>query len=218
MPSEDPHREAEIFHAGADILSASSVMLLLHGRGASAEDILGLGQELAPREMALIAPQASGNTWYPHSFLSPISQNEPWLSSALRLVETLVQQCLAGGIASERLIICGFSQGACLGTEFVARHPRRYAALLTFTGGLIGPPGSDLHHTGTLDGVWALFSSGDPDPHVPWTRVEESARQFRGMGAQVQLERHPGRPHTILPQEVSAARNLVKQIFLRYKP
>jgi len=113
------------------------------------------------------------------------------------------------------VIICGFSQGACLATEFVARYPRPYAALLAFTGGLIGPQGSDLQHPGSLHGVSALFSSGDPDPHVPWTRVEESAHELRRMGAQVQIDRYPGRPHTILPQELSAARILIKRVLNR---
>jgi phospholipase/carboxylesterase len=215
---EDPHREAEIFQAGAESGQASGVMLLLHGRGASAPDILSLGQEVAPSDLTLIAPEAAGNNWYPYSFLSPLSQNEPWLSSALHLVERLVQQSLSDGTPAERIVLCGFSQGACLATEFVARRPRRYGALLAFTGGLIGPPGSDLRHPGNLDGVSALFSSGDPDPHVPWTRVEESARELRGMGADVQIQRYPGRPHTIVPQEVTAARNLVKQVFARYMP
>jgi phospholipase/carboxylesterase len=218
VSANDPHREAEIFHAGAELRDASGVVLLLHGRGGSAPEILRLGQELGLPEFALIAPEAQGNTWYPYSFLAPISQNEPWLSSALQLIETLVQQCLSDGIPLERIVLCGFSQGACLATEFVARYPRHYAALLAFTGGLIGPPGSNLRHPGNLDGVSALFSSGDPDPHVPWTRVEESARELRGMGAQVRIERYPGRPHTILPQEVGAARILVKQAFSRYAP
>jgi phospholipase/carboxylesterase len=212
MMVDDPHLEAEVMMAGAKLRGAVGAMVLLHGRGGSAADILGLGKEIAPREMALIAPEANGNTWYPYSFLSPLAQNEPWLSSALQLVETLVLRCVAEGVAAEHVVICGFSQGACLATEFVARHPRRYGALVAFTGGLIGPAGSDLHHPGRVDGMPALFSSGDPDPHVPWARVEESARELTAMGAEVELLRHPGRPHTVLPQEIVEAQRVVGRL------
>jgi predicted esterase len=208
----DPHLEARVLTAGAKLRGAAGAMLLLHGRGGSAEDIVRLGLEIAPPEMALIAPEAAGNTWYPYSFLAPVMQNEPWLSSALHLVETLVLRCVSGGVAADRVVICGFSQGACLATEFVAQHPRRYRALLAFTGGLIGPPGTDFHHEGSLDGMPALFSSGDPDPHVPWARVEESAQLLSAMGADVELRRWAGRPHTVLPQEVEAAKEMMKAV------
>ena len=212
-----PHANAEIYEAGAPLRSASGVLLLLHGRGASAADILGLGEEIAPAGVALVAPQASGHTWYPNSFLAPIAQNEPWLSSALELVESIVQRSLDAGIASNRIAICGFSQGACLSTEFVARHPRRYAALIAFTGGLIGPLGIDLHHAGSgqnvLEGTPALFSSGDPDPHVPWVRVEDSASQLEAMGAKVELRRYPLRPHSVLREEAENARVLLAKAF-----
>jgi predicted esterase len=209
----DPHAGAEIYEAGAPLNGARGVLILLHGRGATAEDILGLGHEIAPDGVALLAPQAAGRTWYPYSFLAPIQQNEPWLSSALGLVESLVQRCMTAGFASERIAVCGFSQGACLSTEFVARHPRRYAALAAFTGGLIGPPGMDLRHQGRLDGMPVLFSSGDPDPHVPWLRVEESARGLEAMGARVEMRQHLLRPHTILPEEVEMGRDLLRQAF-----
>jgi phospholipase/carboxylesterase len=208
-----PHAGAEVIAAGAALHEARGVLILLHGRGASAEDILGLGYEIAPDGVALMAPQAEGHTWYPYSFLAPIQQNEPWLSSALGLVESLVERCLAAGFASERIAVSGFSQGACLSTEFVARHPRRYAAVAAFTGGLIGPPGMDLHHEGQLDGTPVLFSSGDPDPHVPWVRVEESARELEAMGAKVEVRQHMLRPHTILPEEVKMGRALMGKAF-----
>ena len=159
----------------------------------------------------MIAPEAAGNSWYPYSFLAPLQQNEPWLSSALTLVETLVLRCATEGVPPERIVLCGFSQGACLATEFVARHPRRYGALIALTGGLIGPAGSDLRHEGTLEGLPVLLSSGDPDPHVPWTRVEESAEVLGTMGADVEMQRWPGRPHTVLPQEVAMARKIVEK-------
>ena len=211
MQSAGPHAGAEVVEAGEALHEAHGVLILLHGRGATAEDILGLGYEIAPAGVALLAPQAAGHTWYPHSFLAPIEQNEPWLSSALELVESLVERCLAGGLGAERIALCGFSQGACLSAEFVARHPRRYAALAAFTGGLIGPPGMDLHHEGRLDGMPALFSSGDPDPHVPWARVQESARELEAMGAKTELRRHALRPHTVLPEEAAMGRELMQR-------
>ncbi len=208
-----PHANAEIYEAGAPLRSASGILLLLHGRGASAADILGLGEEIAPAGVALVAPQAAEHTWYPNSFLAPIAQNEPWLSSALELVESVVQRSLDAGVASNRIAVCGFSQGACLSTEFVARYPRRYAALIAFTGGLIGPLGIDLHHAGSLDETSVLFSSGDPDPHVPWVRVEDSASQLESMNARVELRRYPLRPHTVLCEEAENARALLAQAF-----
>lgn len=205
----DPHRNTPVARLGSDLASASAAVVMLHGRGGSAQDILSLANDMYDERIAYLAPQAADHTWYPYSFLAPIEQNEPWLSSAIAKVKSVVESCTAAGVPNNKVVICGFSQGACLATEFVARHPARYGALIAFTGGLIGPPGSDLHHAGSLDGMPALFSSGDPDPHVPWSRVEESARELKRMGAEVQLMRHPGRPHTILSSELDAARSLV---------
>ena len=205
----DPHRDTPVRQSGAELSAAHAAVVLLHGRGASAEDILGLAHEMYRDEFAYVAPQAAGHTWYPYSFLAPIEQNEPWLSSALRKVASVVDQCVSSGVPRNRVVVLGFSQGACLATEFIARNPLRYGALIAFTGGLIGPSGIDLHHPGSLGGMPALFSSGDPDPHVPWSRVEESAKELEQMGAQVQLIRNPGRPHTVLRSELEAANNLL---------
>lgn len=208
----NPHRDTPVLQIGVGLSTARAAVVLLHGRGASAEDILGLAQEMHHDGFAYVAPQAANHTWYPFSFLAPIEQNEPWLSSALGKITAVVDQCVSSGVPRERVAILGFSQGACLATEFVARNPSRYAALIAFTGGLIGPPGSDLHHAGSVAGMPALFSSGDPDPHVPWSRVQESAQELERMGAQVSLTRHPGRPHTILPSEVEAADKLLSTL------
>ncbi len=208
----DPHRDTPVERMGAELANARAALILLHGRGGSAEDILGLAKEMYHRDFAYLAPQAANHTWYPHSFLAPIEQNEPWLSSALSKVASVVDLCVSSGLRPERVAVCGFSQGACLATEFVARHPARYGALIAFTGGLIGPPGSDLHHIGSLAEMPALLSSGDPDPHVPWSRVQESAQQLEQMGAHVQLVRHPNRPHTILESEVQAASSLISAL------
>ena len=205
----DPHRDQPVLTLGAELTQAAAAVILLHGRGASAEDILGLATEMYDERFAYLAPQAAGNAWYPYSFMAPIEKNEPWLSSALAKVGTIVQQAVAAGLSRDRIFVCGFSQGACLSSEFVARNPARYGALIAFTGGLIGPPDADLRHEGDLGGMPALFSSGDPDPHVPWSRVLESAEQFTTMGAAVKMQRYPGRPHTVVPQEIKSARDLI---------
>jgi phospholipase/carboxylesterase len=215
MVVQDPHANANVIHRGTSLPDASAVIILLHGRGGSASDILSLGSELGFPKAALLAPQASERSWYPESFLAPIARNEPWLSSALHLVDRLVEQCETVGILPERVAICGFSQGACLATEFVARYPRRYAGLIGLTGGLIGPPGSDLRHPGSLAGTPVLMSSGDPDAHVPWQRVEESAHTLRAMGANVEMRRYPGRSHTILNEEVLSARDFLEPAMTR---
>ncbi len=205
----DPHRDQPVDTAGAPLTQAEAAVVLLHGRGASAEDILGLAGEMYDERIAYLAPQAADHRWYPYSFMAPIAENEPWLSSALAKVGAVVQLAVDGGVSLERIFLCGFSQGACLSTEFIARHPARYGGLVAFTGGLIGPADADLHHAGDLAGMPALFSSGDPDPHVPWIRVLASAKQFTAMGAEVKTQRYPGRPHTVLPQEIKAARELI---------
>jgi phospholipase/carboxylesterase len=211
----DPHRNTPVVRVGAQLAQARAAVVLLHGRGASAEDILGLAQELELAQkmdrpgIAWLAPQAAGNAWYPYSFMAPLEQNEPWLSSALAKVASVVEQCTEAGLAKEKIAVCGFSQGACLGIEFIARNPAHWGALIALTGGLIGPEGLDLRHHGSLEGTQCLLSSGDPDPHVPWLRVQESARELERMGAQVELMRHPGRPHTIIASEVQAAAGLI---------
>ena len=212
--SSDPHRDAPVRHFGKPLAEASGAVIVLHGRGASAEDILSLAHEFDVPELAYLAPEAAGNTWYPNSFLAPLERNEPWLGSALRKVDATVRMANDAGIATDRIVIGGFSQGACLATEFVASRPQRYAGLIAFTGGLIGPLGVDLTHHGELAGTPAFFGSGDPDPHVPWQRVEESARILTSMGASVTLRRYPNRPHTIGAQEVDFARGLIRDSFL----
>jgi predicted esterase len=181
----------------------------LHGRGASAEDILGLANQFSARDIAYVAPQAAGSTWYPYSFLAPIAQNEPWLGSALRIVAGLVEDFTARGIPADRLAVMGFSQGACLTLEFAARHARRYAAIVAFTGGLIGPPGTTRNYTGEFSGTPVFIGSSDIDPHVPLERVQESTTIFRRMNAIVDERIYPGMGHTINADELQAADRLL---------
>lgn len=209
----DPHKDAPVRHLGRPLNEASGAVILLHGRGGSADDILSLARELYLPELAYLAPQAAGNSWYPNSFLAPVAQNEPWLTSALRKVEATLQLANDAGLSTDRIVIAGFSQGACLATEFAARHPRRYAGLIAFTGGLIGPPDADLAHKGDLAGTPAFFGSGDPDPHVPWQRVEQSAKIFAEMGAAVTSRRYANRSHTISSEEIEIAKTIIRDAY-----
>lgn len=183
----------------------TSALILVHGRGGTAESMLELAALVADEHVLLRAPQAPGNTWYPQSFLAPIEANQPYLDQGLGVLESLVLELTGRGIATDRIALLGFSQGACLTLEFVARSPRRYGAVMALTGALIRP----VLGPGSLDGTPVLLSSGDPDPHVPFARVQQSADVLQQMGAQVDLRRYPGKPHSINQQEVDACRHLV---------
>jgi len=209
----DPHRDGEVLRLGAAPEEAVGAVILLHGRGASAEDILSLAQEFGLPQLAYVAPEAAGNSWYPNSFLAPVESNQPWLSSALSKVQSVLRLVEEAGISADRVVIGGFSQGACLSTEFVASHPQRYAGLIALTGGLVGPIGADLAYSGDLAGTPAFLGSGDPDPHVPWARVEESAEILTGMGAIVTARRYPGRGHTISRDELLFAKGMLLDAF-----
>jgi predicted esterase len=208
--STDPHKGQPVLHYGAPIESARRVAIFIHGRGASAEDILGIAAELGTEDVAYLAPQAAGNTWYPYSFLSPVSQNEPNLTSALSVVGELVAKIAADGHTSERIIILGFSQGACLGLEFAARNAGRYAAVIALSGGLIGPPGTPRNYPGAMLETPVFLGCSDVDPHIPLERVHESANVFRKMGARVDQRIYKRMGHTINADELAAARELVR--------
>ncbi len=200
--------------SGAELKKATGVIILLHGRGGSARDILSLAPALSTKPgLAFLAPQAADSTWYPLSFLAPREENEPKLSHGLDIVAKTVALAEEAGIGRDRIVIAGFSQGACLATEFVASNPARYAGLIAFTGGLIGPLGSDVSKTGDLAGTPAFLGSGDPDPHVPWSRVQESAAVLTAMGAEVDLRRYPDRPHSVSEDELAVARELIAAAF-----
>jgi predicted esterase len=201
----DPHAGQQILRSGPPPESARLGVILLHGRGASAEDILGLSEQFRANDVAYAAPQAANATWYPYSFLAPLAQNEPWLGSALRVVADLADDFGQRGIRAERLVVMGFSQGACLTLEFAACHARRYAAVVAFTGGLIGPPGSSRDYTGDFAGTPVFIGSSDVDAHVPLERVRESTAAFNRLGATVDERIYPGMGHTINADELRAA-------------
>jgi predicted esterase len=203
------HEGAPLVEAGVAPARAQAALVALHGRGATAEGILELVVEelgRGRRDVAFLAPQARHGTWYPKSFLAPLAENQPWLDSALERLAAVLRDLGAAGVPAQRILLFGFSQGACLATEFVARNPRRYGALVAAVGGRIGPPGSIYEAAGDLAGTPVLFAAGDPDPHVPWERVEASAANFTAMGARVETLRLPGFPHAVPPAALAFAR------------
>jgi predicted esterase len=197
--------------AGPAVETADLALLLLHGRGATAKSMLSLFGVLDVPKIAAFAPEATGNSWYPNSFLAPLESNQPFLDSALSRIESIVSDLMSRGMASHRIALLGFSQGACLTLEFVARHPRRYGAVIGLTGGLIGPPGTPRNYPGSLAVVPVFLGTSDPDPHVPFERVKETETVLRRMGAEVELRRYPGMPHTIEGDELDAARSLLER-------
>ena len=201
---QDPHAGQPVLRAGSPAADARLVAIMIHGRGASAENILQLAREFHAADIAYLAPQAAGSTWYPYSFLSPIEQNEPGISSGLRVIERLIDDITRQGIQPERIVLMGFSQGACLSLEFAARHPRQYAAIVGFSGGVIGPPGTPRDYAGTFDRTPVFLGCSDVDPHIPLERVHETAAVFRRMGASVDERIYPGMGHTVANDELEA--------------
>jgi len=185
---------------------ARLAMILVHGRGASAEDILGLARELGRDDVAYLAPQAAGNTWYPYSFLAPLEKNEPGLTSGLGVLGQLVSTLGEQGLPAERVGFLGFSQGACLSLEFAARNARRYAAVIGLSGGLIGPPGTPRTYPGAAGGTFVFLGCSDVDPHIPLERVQETAQVLRDLGAVVDERIYRGMGHTVNRDEIEAVK------------
>ena len=212
MPTAlDPHAGQPILHRGVAIADARLAAVLIHGRGASAEDILSLSQEFSADDVAYLAPQAAGNTWYPYSFLAPTAQNEPGLSSALGVIAAILASLEARGVPATRIVLMGFSQGACLASEFAARHARRYAGIAALSGGLIGPSGTTRDYAGTFDGTPVFMGCSDVDPHIPLERVRESAEVFRRMGATVDERIYRGMGHTVSQDEIDAVNEILSR-------
>jgi predicted esterase len=216
--SNHPHGGQPILTAGAPLDEANGAIIAIHGRGASAEDIIGLAAEVAPPRIAILAPQAAGNTWYPYRFTEPFARNEPYLSSALQTVSDLIAQLEARGFPSERIALLGFSQGACLATEAAARNARHFAGVLGFSGGLVGPPGTAFDYPGSLAGTSVFLGCSDVDPHIPKERVEETAAALSRLGAEVDARLYPGMGHTVNADELMAARALLAAAFAAPAP
>jgi predicted esterase len=205
----DPHKNQPVLYAGEPLKKARAAMLLVHGRGATAQDILSLAGELPQAGFAFLAPQAAGNTWYPLPFLAPLAANEPWLTSALAKLASVLDELAGQGLPPERTFLLGFSQGACLALEFAARNARLYAGLVGLSGGLIGPPGTPRDYQGSFAGTPVFLGCSDTDPHIPKARVLESAQVLESLNAQVTARLYPGLGHTVNQDEIEFVRTML---------
>lgn len=204
-----PHAHQPVLRRGPAAAQARLAVLLVHGRGDSASGILGLADAFDAPDVTWLAPQAAGHTWYPYSFLAPMEQNEPGLTSGLAVLDGLVQALGPEGIPADRVVLMGFSQGACLAQEYAARHARRYHAIVGLSGGLIGPPGTPRDYAGSFDGTPVFLGCSDVDAHVPVERVRESSAVFTRMGARVDERIYPGMGHTVIDDEIAAVAALL---------
>ena len=200
-----------VVEAGEPLAKARAAMILLHGRGATAADVMTIATELMHPGFAYLAPQAEGNAWYPYPFTAPLEANEPHLSAALGVIETLLAKVEAT-IPAQRVILLGFSQGACLTLEFAARHARRYGGVVGLSGGLIGPPDTPRDYPGTFDGTPVFLGCSDIDPHIPKERVVETAEVLKRMGTKVTIRLFPGMGHTVNQEEIASVREIVESL------
>jgi phospholipase/carboxylesterase len=213
----DPHRGQPVLAAGAPLSAETpGAVVMVHGRGATAESILELAAEFRRPDLAYLAPQAAGFAWYPYSFLAPLPQNEPWLTSALGLLGSVLDRLQAAGVPPERTVLLGFSQGACLATEWAARNahrlPRGLGGVVGLSGGLIGPPGTPRAYGGALAGTPVFLGCSDRDPHIPKPRVDETAEVLGEMGAEVTERIYPAMGHTVNEDELEHVRALLARL------
>jgi predicted esterase len=205
-----PHQNHPVLQAGESIEKAKAVMLMIHGRGATAESILTLVAEIDVDGIAYLAPQANSNTWYPYSFLSPIEINEPGITSGLALIDSIIGNVLNKGFGSEQIFILGFSQGACLSLEYAARNPVEFGGIFGLSGGLIGPPGTTRNYNGDFKGTKVFLGCSDIDPHIPIEKVEETEEVFNSMNAKVTKRIYKEMGHTINQDEINFIKSLLK--------
>jgi phospholipase/carboxylesterase len=207
-----PHQGQPLLTAGEALEKARAAMIMLHGRGASAEDILELAAELKQPGFVFLAPQANGHAWYPNSFLAPLASNEPELSSSLAVIAALLEQLAGAGIPAERTMLLGFSQGACLTLEFAARNARRYGGVVGLSGGLVGPDGTPRDYASSLAGTPVFLGCSDVDPHIPRERVEESAEVLRRLGGDVTARLYPRMGHMVNRDELRFVQGIMERV------
>ena len=201
--------QKDIVTAGVPVAEAEKAVIFIHGRGATAADIISLGDHLNIADAAFFAPQATNNSWYPYSFMAPVKENQPALDSALAVLKELVTDIENAGIPQDKIYFVGFSQGACLTLEYISRNAAKYGGAVAFTGGLIGKEINMQNYKGNFKQTPVLITTGDPDPHVPVSRVELSKGLIEKMNARVTVKIYPGRVHTISKPEIDLARKLV---------
>ncbi|MCH8127925.1 dienelactone hydrolase family protein [candidate division KSB1 bacterium] len=208
----NPHQNQPVIQSGASLKDAKAAMILLHGRGADAQDILTLAPELDQPDFAYLAPNANGNTWYPQSFMAPVSQNEPGISSGLQTIADVLAQLSQAGFPPEKVMLLGFSQGACLSLEFIARNARRYGGVAGLSGGLIGPEGTPRNYNGSLAGTPVFLGCSDVDFHVPKERVSETAKILQELGGEVTERLYPNMEHTINQDEIDVVQGMMSSV------
>jgi predicted esterase len=204
-----PHQGQPVLTAGEPLDQAQAAMIMVHGRGATAESILTLASELNQPGFIYLAPQAAGYTWYPNSFLAPLASNEPGISSGLAVLAELIEHLAKAGIPAERTMLLGFSQGACLSLEFAARNARRYGGLAGLSGGLIGPDGTPRDYGGSLAGTPIFLGCSDVDAHIPKARVEHSAEVLQRLGGDVTMRLYPNMGHLVNQDEINFVRQMM---------
>jgi phospholipase/carboxylesterase len=214
MEIQGVHQGQPVLTAGEPLDQAKGVMILVHGRGATAASILELAAALDQPGFAYLAPQAAGNVWYPYSFLAPLAMNEPGLSSALGVLDTVLSGVTAAGIRLEKTILLGFSQGACLALEYAARHARRYGGVIGLSGGLIGPDDTPRDYAGSLQRTPVLLGCSDIDPHIPKERVLSSAEVFRRLDGDVTERLYPGMGHTVNQDELAYVVQIMQAVLI----
>ena len=207
-----PHQSQPLVSAGASLDDADAAVVLVHGRGATAQSILGMADEFHQEGVAYLAPQAARNTWYPNSFLAPIESNEPGLTSGLQAIADAISEANAAGIPTEHVVLLGFSQGACLASEYVARNATRYGGLAVLSGGLIGPEGTSRDYDGSLDGTPIFLGCSDVDPHIPIERVHETVEVFERMDADVTEQIYEGMGHGVNEDELAQVSEMVADL------
>jgi phospholipase/carboxylesterase len=207
-----PHQDQPVLTVGERLTDAVAAMVMVHGRGATAQSILTLADVLFRSDWIYLAPQAAGHAWYPNSFLAPIPSNEPGITSGMQAISDLLDEIAAGGIPAERTVLLGFSQGACLTLEYAARHARRYGGIACLSGGLIGPDVTPRDYQGSLAGTPVFMGCSDVDFHIPVERVHSSAGIVRGLGADVTLRIYPGMGHTVNEDEIEHVRRLMHAV------
>ena len=210
--SRSPHQGQPVRHAGAPLATAQAAMLMVHGRGAQAEDMLSLAEQLGEPGFAYLAPQAAENAWYPYRFVEPLSVNEPWLSSALSLLSEIFTQIANAGIPPERTMLLGFSQGACLSLEYAARHARRYGGVVGLSGALIGPADLPRNDAGSLAGAPVFLGCSDVDPYVAEDRVMAAGNELRRLGGEVTERFYPNMGHAINQDEIDSVRRMMRRL------
>lgn len=208
----DPHDGQPVLTAGAPLGNSAGVMIMVHGRNATAESILDLVPAFDRPQFTYLAPSAANHTWYPYSFMAETAKNEPYLSSALRVLDRLVDTVVARGVQTNHIVLLGFSQGACLTGEFAVRHADRFGGVILYSGGLIGPPGTQWNAAGSFAGTLVFLGCSDVDPHIPRARVDESAAVFERMGADVTKRIYPGMGHLVNDDEIEFARGVMNRI------